>query len=226
VLARLLGRPAEPADPATEGSQLKVNMLLDRLPRLQSGLAAEEAFAGTFRLNEHEHDLERAYRDASAGRLPERPPAELYCHSLTDRSILGPAAPPGQHTLTLFGLHAPTSLFKADNEGARDTLTARYLDALDEHLVDPIRDCLATDAHGQPCIEAKTPLDLERELAMPAGNIFHGDLSFPWTDAGGGWGVETSDPRVLVCGAGALRGGGVSGLGGHNAAMALLDRRS
>ena len=57
---------------------------------------------------------------------------------------------------------------------------------------------------------------------MPAGNIFHGDMSFPWTASGGGWGVETGDPRVLLCGAGALRGGGVSGIGGHNAAMAIL----
>jgi phytoene dehydrogenase-like protein len=103
-------------------------------------------------------------------------------------------------------------------------MVERYLDALDEHLAEPIRDCLATDAHGAPCIEAKTPLDVESELGMPAGNIFHADLGFPWTAGGGGWGVETDDPRVFLCGAGALRGGGVSGIGGHNAAMAVLER--
>jgi phytoene dehydrogenase-like protein len=41
---------------------------------------------------------------------------------------------------------------------------------------------------------------------------------------GGGWGVETDDPSVFLCGAGALRGGGVSGVAGHNAAMAVLER--
>ncbi len=221
VLARLRGRQPADLDPRAEGSQVKLNMLLDRLPRLRSGVAAEQAFAGTFRLNEHERELAGAYEGAAAGRLPERPPAELYCHSLTDRSILGPNAPAGQQTLTLFGLHTPASLFRADNEGARATMTARYLDALDEHLLDPIRECLATDANGDPCIEAKTPVDLERELAMPGGNIFHGDLSFPWAE-GGGLGVETDHPRVLMCGAGALRGGGVSGVPGHNAATAVL----
>jgi phytoene dehydrogenase-like protein len=30
---------------------------------------------------------------------------------------------------------------------------------------------------------------------------------------------------VLLCGAGARRGGGVSGIPGHNAAMAVLGRR-
>jgi phytoene dehydrogenase-like protein len=176
-------------------------------------------------LNEHERDLAAAYGSAAAGELPERPPAELYCHSLTDRSILGPDAPAGQHTLTLFGLHTPASLFRSDNDGARAALVERLLDSLDEHLADPIRDCLATDADGRPCLEAKSPLDIERELGMPAGNIFHGDLGFPWTERGGGWGVETGHPRTFLCGAGALRGGGVSGVAGHNAAMAVLEQR-
>jgi phytoene dehydrogenase-like protein len=223
VLERLRGG-GRSEEPAADGSQMKLNMLVDRLPRLRSGVAPEEAFAGTFRLNEHERDLEAAYEEAAAGRLPTRPPAELYCHSLTDRSILGPDAPPEQHTLTLFGLHTPAALFRADNDGARREMAERYLDSLDEHLADPIRDCLATDAHGAPCVEAKTPLDVERELAMPAGNIFHGDLGFPWTERGGGWGVETDDPSTFLCGAAALRGGGVSGVAGHNAAMAVLER--
>lgn len=210
---------------AVEGCQMKVNMLLDRLPRLRSGIAPEDAFAGTFRLNEHEDDIAAAYGQATRGELPARPPAELYCHSLTDRSILGKTAAPEQQTLTLFGLHTPARLFEEDNARARATLTERYLDALDEHLEDPIRDCLARDADGRPCIEAKTPLDLEKELAMPAGNIFHGELGFPWAPGGGGWGVETDDPRILACGASALRGGGVSGIGGHNAAMAILRAR-
>jgi phytoene dehydrogenase-like protein len=39
------------------------------------------------------------------------------------------------------------------------------------------------------------------------------------------WGVATDVANVLVCGAGARRGGGVSGIGGQNAAMAVLERR-
>jgi phytoene dehydrogenase-like protein len=223
ALDRLRGR-RDGAREWPEGAQVKVNMLLDRLPRLRSGVAPEDAFAGTFRLSEHEDDLAAAYEQADRGELPDKPPAELYCHSLTDRSILGDEAPPERQTLTLFGLHTPARLFREDNDTARAAMTERYLDALDEHLEDPIRSCLASDANGNPCIEATTPVDVERELGMPGGNIFHGELGFPWTPRGGGWGVETDDPRILVCGAGALRGGGVSGIGGHNAAMAVLGR--
>ncbi len=216
-LARLRGLPV----PATaEGCQLKVNLLLDRLPRLRSGVPAEQAFSGTFRLHEREDELEAAHAAAVRGELPDPAPAELYCHSLADPSIV----PDGHHTLTLFGLHTPAALFRADNEGAKATLTARYLDALDRHLDEPIRDCLARDADGALCVEARSPLDLERELGLPGGNIFHGALSWPWAADGeaGTWGVETDDERILLCGAGAIRGGGVSGIAGHNAAMAVL----
>ncbi|WP_267901139.1 NAD(P)-binding protein [Amycolatopsis panacis] len=72
--------------------------------------------------------------------------------------------------------------------------------------------------------KAKTPLDLETELGLPRGHIFHRDLSWPYGEAGT-WGVETAHERVLLCGAGAMRGGGVSGIPGHNAAMAVLGRR-
>lgn len=223
-LAALLGD--EPPEPP-EGAQLKVNMLLTRLPRLRDrSVDPREAFAGTFHIAEGYGQLAAAHRDAAAGRLPAAPPSEIYCHSLTDPSILGPdLAARGYQTLTLFGLHTPARLFAADNEGARAALLRATLAELDAHLEEPVADCLALDADGEPCIEAKTPLDLERDLRLPGGHIFHRDLAFPYaTEATGRWGVETAHPNVLLCGAGAVRGGGVSGVPGHNAAMAALGR--
>ncbi|MFE3518026.1 phytoene desaturase family protein [Streptomyces sp. NPDC059166] len=223
-LAALLGE--EPPAPA-EGAQLKVNMLLTRLPELRDrSVDPRHAFAGTFHIAEGYEQLATAYREAAAGRLPAAPPSEIYCHSLTDPSILGPGlAARGYQTLTLFGLHAPARLFTADNETARDALLRATLAELDAHLAEPVTDCLALDADGRPCIEARTPLDLERDLGLPGGHIFHRDLAFPYsTGDTGRWGVETAHPHVLLCGAGAVRGGGVSGVPGHNAAMAALGR--
>ncbi|SER96499.1 Phytoene dehydrogenase-related protein [Lentzea xinjiangensis] len=222
VLGRLQGREVHDAP----GCQLKINMLLRRLPALRSGVDPRIAFAGTFHLDESYDRLETAYRESAAGRVPPVLPGEMYCHSLTDPSILGPGLA-GHETLTLFGLHLPASLFEGRNEALRDELVARYLDQLDAHLVEPIRDCLATDAGGRPCIEARTPLDLEDELGLPGGNIFHGELGWPFAETGaevGTWGVETDVDNVFICGAGARRGGGVSGIGGHNAARAVLER--
>ncbi|MEU2130933.1 NAD(P)/FAD-dependent oxidoreductase [Streptomyces sp. NPDC018352] len=224
ALAALLGD--EPPAPA-EGAQLKVNMLLTRLPRLRDrSVDPRAAFAGTFHIAEGYGQLADAYRDAAAGRLPAAPPSEIYCHSLTDPSILGPdLAARGYQTLTLFGLHTPARLFAADNAATRAELLAATLAQLDAHLEEPVTDCLARDGNGEPCIEAKTPLDLERDLRLPGGHIFHRDLAFPYaTGSTGRWGVETAHANVLLCGAGAVRGGGVSGVPGHNAAMAALGR--
>ncbi|MBO8191538.1 NAD(P)/FAD-dependent oxidoreductase [Streptomyces oryzae] len=223
-LAALLDE--EPPAPA-EGAQLKVNMLLKRLPKLRDpAVDAREAFAGTFHIAEGYDQLAAAYADADAGRLPAAPPSEIYCHSLTDPSILGPElAERGCHTLTLFGLHTPARLFTRDNDAVRDALLDSTLAQLDAHLAEPLADCLALDADGRPCIEAKTPLDLDRELGLPGGNIFHRELAFPHAQDGTGrWGAETRHANVLLCGAGAVRGGGVSGIPGHNAAMAVLGR--
>src|SRR6185312_11468349 len=79
-LARLLGESADPQS-TPEGSQLKVNLLLGRLPRLRDrDIAPERAFAGTFHVNESASQLQRAYEQAAAGTIPERPPCEAYCH--------------------------------------------------------------------------------------------------------------------------------------------------
>jgi len=89
VLAGLLGDPDPPTRP--EGSQLKLNMLLSRLPRLRDrAVTSEEAFAGTFHVNEGYEQLARAHAEAVGGQIPELPPCEAYCHSLTDASILAP----------------------------------------------------------------------------------------------------------------------------------------
>jgi phytoene dehydrogenase-like protein len=217
-LDRLRGLP--PQEGGAPGCQTKVNLLLDRLPRLRDGVAAEDAFAGTFRLRERDDELEAAYAQAAAGAVPDAPPAEIYCHTLTDPSIA-----PARHTLTLFGLHTPAALFKGDEHATKQALLDRYLAALDEQLAEPITGCLARDADGAPCIEVKSPLDLERELRLPAGNIFHGELDWPWSDdSSDRWGVRTDHPRIVLCGAGARRGGGVSGVAGHNAAMHVLGR--
>jgi phytoene dehydrogenase-like protein len=97
-------------------------------------------------------------------------------------------------------------------------------------LAEPLEDCLAVDAEGDPCIEVMTPLDVETAIGMPGGHIFHGDLDWPWlaegedaTTPGERWGVATPHPGLLLCGSSSRRGGAVSGLGGHSAAMALLD---
>ena len=216
VLAKLRGK-TQPE--SLDGSQMKINVLLKRLPKLKSGIDPKLAFAGTFHANESFSQLEQTFKDAKAGVMPAKMPIEMYCHTLSDPSILGPdLQAAGYQTLTLFGLHTPASLFDADNDAARDVALASALASINEYLAEPIQDVIAA-------IEVKTPLDIEEAIALPRGNIFHKDLSMPFREDSSkpSWGVETDDPRIFICGAGAIRGGGVSGIPGHNAAMAVLS---
>lgn len=227
VVRLLLG---EDPGPRPEGSQVKINMLLDRLPRLRADVSPPAAFAGTVHFGEEYSSLQRSYREASSGRLPEAPPGELYCHSLTDPSIMGPLAMDGKHAFTFFGLHTPARLFTDELEKQRDEVVLRILDSINVHLEEPLETLLALDKDGNPCLQVKAPQDVETELAMPGGHIFHGPLSWPWAPdtavfdtPARRWGVQTPIPNVLLCGSGAVRGGAVSGIGGHNAAMAVLE---
>jgi len=123
----------------------------------------------------------------------------------------------------------PARLFRADAESARAAALTATLRSLDSVLAEPIEDCLALDADGRPCLEVRTPVDLEQDLALPGGHIFHRDLQWPWLEGddtsspAGRWGVATGHHRILLCGAGARRGGGVSGIPGRSAAMAVIE---
>lgn len=237
VLDRLLAAGGTgggaPGSAAPEGAQLKVNMLLKRLPRLRDDrVAPEAAFAGTFHVNETLTQLDAAHATAAGGGIPDPLPAEIYCHSLTDPTILGPdLRASGAQTLTLFGLQVPHRLLDGqDPDAARATLLDAAQRSLDAVLGEPLADCVYEAPDGTACVEARTTADLEEALGMVGGDIFHGSLSWPWADdddpldtPARRWGVATANPGVLVCGSGARRGGAVSGLGGHNAAMAALE---
>ncbi|RDH79042.1 NAD(P)/FAD-dependent oxidoreductase [Mycolicibacterium moriokaense] len=231
VLGQLVGdsRPVSSAP----GAQVKVNLMLRRLPRLRDQtVTPEQAFGGTFHINEMFSQLDAAYSQAAGGAIPDPLPCEIYCHSLTDPTILSDELrAAGAQTLTVFGLHAPHSLTEgADPDRLRDDLTSAVLRSLNSVLAEPIADVLMEDASGRSCVEAKTTLDLEETLGMTAGNIFHGALDWPFVEDDAPldtparrWGVATEHDRILLCGSGSRRGGAVSGIGGHNAAMAVLE---
>ena len=230
VLAKFTGRLFQP-DRTDEGSVFKINMLLRRLPKLKAKkYAAPEAFCGTFHSDEGYEQMNASYDEASGGRLPEKMPCEIYCHTLTDNSILAPELrEQGFHTMTLFGLDAPWSLFVRDNETMRQQAERKFLASINQWLEEPLEDCLAVAHDGSRCIESKSPVDIEDALGMYHGNIFHDAPTFPFAEAKaqiGKWGVETEYENVFLCGSSALRGGAVSGIPGHNAAMKVLKEIS
>ncbi len=228
TFARILGQGWE-ASESNEGSVIKINILLKRLPKVRAlAVSPEEAFAGSFHIDEGYAGMQNSYEAARNGLIPNPAPGEIYCHTLTDPSILSvELQEQGYQTLTLFGLDMPYRLFDLDHDAKRKRVLEVYLEGLDRICEEPFLDCVARDRHGEPCIEIKTPQDLEREIDLDQGNIFHNAPSWFFAtrpEDVGTWGVETEFPRVYRAGSSATRGGAVSGIPGHNAAMSILGR--
>jgi len=226
VLAKFIGKFYQP-ESTDEGSVFKTNMLLRRLPKLKAArYAAAEAFSGTFHSDEGYKQMNVSYDQACEGRLPDKWPCEVYCHTLTDDSILAPdLREKGYHTMTLFGLDAPWGLFARDNNAMRRLAEKKFIEGINQWLEAPLEDCLALARDGSLCIESKSPVDIEDALGMYHGNIFQDAPTFPFAETRrqvGAWGVETEYENVFLCGSSALRGGAVSGIPGHNAAMKVL----
>jgi phytoene dehydrogenase-like protein len=102
----------------------------------------------------------------------------------------------------------------------------RFLGSVNQWLEEPIEGCLAVARDGRPCIESKSPVDIEDALGMYRGNIFQNAPTWPFAERKeqvGTWGVETEYENVFLCGSSAFRGGAVSGIPGHNAAMKVLQ---
>ena len=226
ILAKLTKSPYQP-DATDEGSVFKINMLLRRLPKLKAKkYPAAEAFCGTFHTDEGYEQMNISYEQAAKGRFPDKPPGEVYCHTLTDDSILAPdLREQGFHTMTLFGIDTPYSLFEKNNRATRQQAEKKFLTSMNQWLEEPLEDCLAVARDGSLCIESKSPVDIEESLGMYHGNIFQDAPSFPFAikkEQAGTWGVETEFENVFLCGSSAMRGGAVSGIPGHNAARAVL----
>ena len=227
-LARLVGETDSDLD-SVEGTGFKMNMVLERLPKLRSDRCdAQEAFAGTVHIDEGYEQMLTSYHESMAGEIPTKPPGEIYCHTLTDNTILSDdLRQRGFHTITLFGLDLPYRIFETDNDRIRGEVVNRFLAGINQFLAEPIEECLAKDTLGNPCVEAMSAVDLERQVHLPKGNIFHGDLTWPFVeseDEAGSWGVETKySQNILLCGSAAKRGGAVSGIPGHNAAKKALE---
>ena len=107
VLARLLN---EPAPALAQGAQVKVNLMLRGLPRLRDEtVTPEQAFGGTFHINETLSQLDSRIRARRRGRHPRSPAV---------RNLL-PLAHRSEHSLA-----GVTRIRSADADGVRPAHTA------------------------------------------------------------------------------------------------------
>jgi phytoene dehydrogenase-like protein len=161
--------------------------------------------------------FEQAYFDAkSKSHNPgwaRQPIVELVISSTLDDSL----APAGGHVASLFCQQVNPEV-DGGWDAHRDTVAQLMIDTVDAYAPNFRASVLG--------YQALSPLDLERELGLVGGDIFHGALRLdqlfsarPFLGQGN---YRGAFPGLYLCGSGTHPGGGVTGLPGRNAAREIL----
>jgi phytoene dehydrogenase-like protein len=204
----------------SHSATFRMNVALSELPEFTTMRGRGDGhFLGAIEISPSLQYIQDAYYDARRHGWARRPVISMQVPSTQDDSL----APPGAHVASLFCQHFQ-----------RHLPDGRSWDDVKEEVADMI--VAAIDAHA-PNFRAsvvgrqiKSPLDIERDLGMVGGDIFHGalhlDQFYSLRPIPGRAAYRMPVEGVYLCGSGAHPGGGVSGLPGHNAAQAILRDRN
>ncbi len=192
------------------GCTVKLHVLLTDLPNFLARPGVDEPLhQGQVNTPLTKDEWRRYPCLAREGVLPARLWTELYFQTAVDRSV----SVDGLHTMSVFAQYVPHTFAQG---------------SWDDHRADVGR--LALDSIGRYCRDLHAsivdyrvlgPPDIEREIGMTGGHIFHGEIL-----PGQMWSRRLS-PRtpmkgVFLCGAGTHPGGSVIAMNGRNAAMEIM----
>ena len=197
------------------GSMARVFLALDGLPDFigcPPGMGPQHR--GLTLLGAEVESFQRMGDAQQYGRVPDDFPIEFIIQTASDDSL----APTGKHVLSTGIQQLPFTLESGTWDDYRDEFTKKVIDIVADYAPG-IKDMII----GTHTI---TPLDLEREYALPGGNIFHGAMTLGQLYASrpvpGYDSYRSPVAGLYLCGAGTHPGGGVMGAPGHNAAHAVL----
>ena len=203
----------------SHSATFRMNVALSELPRFSSmGGRGEDHFMGAIEISPSLEYIANAYHDAREQGWSRRPVISMQVPSTQDDSL----APPGGHVASLFCQHFQRHLPDGRSwDEARDEVADMVIDTVDNYAPSFRASVIAR--------QIKSPLDIERDLGMVGGDIFHGalhlDQFYSLRPIPGHANYKMPVDGVYLCGSGAHPGGGVSGLPGHNAARAILNTR-
>ncbi|MFQ5591999.1 MAG: phytoene desaturase family protein [Phycisphaerae bacterium] len=199
------------------GFALKVDYKIDRLPQWQPHpmTTHEELLRATTYVSPSINYLEAAYADYAQRRNSRRPALIVSTPTAADPSLVSD----GAHLLTVETRYAPYELEPGQSwQEVGERESQRLFEMLEPYAPN------LKGAKHLPIVQS--PVDLERDLGLPRGNMVHIDASPSQSLARRplpGLANYRSPIRGLyLTGAGTHPGGGVWGAPGHNAAHEIL----
>ena len=197
------------------GSSGKVNIALDGVPKFTALPEGSPCLRGDLHFTDSIERLELAYDDWKAGRWSRDPFQDTMIPTLIDPTM----TPPGKHFMSCFVQYCPPRIEGGDwTDAERDAFGGAVIEQIETYA--PGFKSLILHA------EVRTPRELEAEVGLTEGNIFHGELTFDqllFNRPVPGYAQYRSPIRDLwLCGSSTHPGGGVMGAPGRNAAAEIL----
>ncbi|WCJ24909.1 Pyridine nucleotide-disulfide oxidoreductase domain-containing protein 2 [Euphorbia peplus] len=200
----------------------KINIAVDKLPQFTccklNHPDAGPQHMGTIHIgSESMEEVDLACQDAANGLPSRRPVIEMSIPSVLDKTI----SPPGKHVINLFLQYTPYNPSDGSWEDPvyRESFAQRCFNLIEEYAPGFSSSIIGYDM--------LTPPDLEREIGLTGGNIFHGamtlDSLFLMRPVKGWSNYRTPVEGLYLCGSGSHPGGGVMGAPGRNAAHVVLQ---
>ncbi|HSG97066.1 MAG TPA: NAD(P)/FAD-dependent oxidoreductase [Woeseiaceae bacterium] len=198
------------------GSSGKLNIALDGLPTFPALPEGSSLMNADMHFIDSMERMERAYDDWKAGTWSKDPYVDMLIPTLNDPTM----APPGKHFMSVFVQYCPHQI-----EGRRWTTEER--DAFGQTVIDQIANYSPDFKDLILHAEVRTPQDIEDEIGITEGNIFHGELTMDQLlfnrPVPGYAQYRTPINGLYMCGSSTHPGGGVMAAPGANAAREILS---
>ncbi|WP_370944287.1 phytoene desaturase family protein [Amycolatopsis sp. cg5] len=200
----------------------KVHLALDRLPEVRGFEGYGEHFNGTLQILPDMDHLDKVHAEMRAGIPPTQPHVECSIPSILDPDV----APPGKHVMSMYLQYLPYQPAGTTWDEIRES----FLDNLLAYVEPYLPGLTAAVTHRK----LFAPPDIEREIGLPGGNLYHGAMSpldlFAGRPVAGYPDYHTPVPGFFLCGSGTRPGGGVFGIPGRNASETVrryfMERRN
>ena len=198
------------------GSSGKLNIALDGLPTFPALPEGSSLMHSDMHFIDSMERMERAYDDWKDGTWSRDPYVDMIIPTLTDPTM----APPGKHFMSCFVQYCPHKLEGRDwTNDEKEAFAKTVVDQIGNYSPD-FKDLILH-------MEVRTPQDIENEVGITEGNIFHGELTMDqllFNRPVPGYAQYRSPVGGLyMCGSSTHPGGGVMAAPGANAAREILS---
>ncbi len=197
------------------GSSGKLNIALDGLPTFSALPKDSSLRISDMHFIDSLERMERAYDDWKAGTWSKDPYVDMVIPTTVDPTM----APPGKHFMSCFIQYCPHQLEGREwTDPEREAFAQTVIDQIANYSPD-FKDLIVH-------YEVRTPADIEREIGITEGNIFHGELTMDQLlfnrPVPGYAQYRAPVAGLYMCGSSTHPGGGVMAAPGANAAREIL----